>query len=315
MDFLTFIKSHWVSITRPLSSRLQDSLFTDLLTDVVTVAYALWTVACHVTVVLKGNVRRGLTTAAIVAVACFLCLAVLLWKRPETRKAYFDDLRESPFYAAIPLSARARLVFIAAVPIVLITWLVTRNPWLVWMQMVIAHTLFAIYGLQIPVLAVPESDVGERARRLSTVALFIAAFICMAFTLFSFRPRPDESFYASMGASIVNYPNLAVSKLNTLHGFATKYLPEQRLFPPYRVHSFELLGGYLSYLSGVEPTKIVHLLIAPLFGWFAPFAIARLLKLLTPRYWAPALFVTLSYYFIEGSAGRGFANQSFIRFF
>ena len=87
------------------------------------------------------------------------------------------------------------------------------------------------------------------------------------------------------------------------------------MFVPYRVHSFESLGGYLSYLTGIDAIAVLHFGLATFFAWFAVFALARLFRIATPRHWLLALVVTLAYYFVEGSAGRGFANQAFVRMF
>jgi hypothetical protein len=291
------------------------ALVPDLLTDTVIFAYALWTIACHATILLEGNVRYGLTAGAISAALCFVIVMLLLWKRPSWRDAYFDDLRESPCFADVPLSNRATIALLILIPLVVITWLTTRSAWFVWIEIVIGYCGVSLYGLRIPTLAAVKSNTNVYSGRIATIALVTSAFICMGFTLIAFRPRSDEGFYSSLAVSVVNYPDLALMKYKTLHGPATQFLSEQLQYPPYRVHSFELLGGYLSYLTGFESINIVHLFIAPFFALFAPFAIARLLKVLTPRYWLAALLITLSFYFIEGSGGRGFANQAFIRFF
>lgn len=288
---------------------------TDLMTDGIVFAYALWTIACHATVILEGNVRYGLTSASSVAAACFVLVVALLWKREDWRRAYFDDITRTPCFADVALSNGIRLAVLLAIPAVVITWIATHNGFLVWIEIIICYSIVAFFGLRMATLSASQVETSQNASRLPSILLVIASFICLAFTLFAFRPRSDEGFYSSMAISVVNYPDLVLSKYKTLHGLATEYLKEPLQYPPYRTHSFEILGGFLSYLSGVEPIKIVHLVIAPFFGWFAPFAIARLLRLLTPRYWMAALLIALSFYFIEGSADRGFSNQAFVRFF
>jgi hypothetical protein len=310
-----FHRDDWVGGVGTPTWNFSSLLFTDLFTDAVVFAYALWTIACHTTVFLEGNTRHGLTAAAIIAAVCLLTAVVLLWRRRSWREAYLQDLRQSPDFPAVPLSSSARIALFLAIPIVVITWLVTRNPWLVWIQIVVGYGAASFYALRMTPLATPQAETTAYRERVVGIALFGAGFICMAFTLLAVRPRTDESFYSSMAVAITNYPNLAISKYTTLHGLASDLFTEQPLFPPYRVHSFELLGGYLSYLSGIEAIRIVHLVIAPFFGFFAPFAIARLLRLLTPRHWLAALFITLSFYFLEGSGSRGFANQAFVRLF
>lgn len=290
-------------------------LLTDLLTDGVIFAYCIWTIACHATIVLEGNARHGLTAAASVTAVFLSTVGVLLWRRRNWREAYLQDLRQSPHFPDVSLSNGARLALVLAIPIVVVTWISTRNPWLTWIQIVAGYCAASFFAFRTTALATPESVTKVYGDRVGGIVLFGVAFVCMVFTLLVVRPRTDETFYSSMAVAITNYPDLAISKYTTLHGIASEYLAERTLFAPYRVHSFELLGGYLSYLSGVEAIKIVHWVIASFFGWLAPLAIARLLRVLTPRFWLAALFIALSFYFLDGSGGRGFSNQAFVRFF
>ncbi|MBN1655040.1 MAG: hypothetical protein JXA30_14825 [Deltaproteobacteria bacterium] len=315
MKFALFHPRYWVdALKQPINSSI-GLIQVELLTDALVFTYSLWTIACHVTVVSEGTTRYGLSIAAIIALLCFLAVLIALWRIRKWRDAYFKDLRDSPCFAEVSYSTPILLAALAAITLVIATWFITRNQWVVWIEMVIFCSLAILYGTRLASLAAPVAGLEFGRERINYFLLHAAAFICFAFTLLAFRPRTDEGFYASMAVALTNYPDLALNKFAMLHGSATEFLSEQFLFPPYRVHSFELLGGYLGYLTGIESVSIVHLVIAPLFAWFAPFAIARPLKLLIPRYWAMALFIALSFYFIEGSAGRGFANQAFVRFF
>jgi hypothetical protein len=80
------------------------------------------------------------------------------------------------------------------------------------------------------------------------------------------------------------------------------------------VHSFEVLGGTLSLLFGVEPAFMTHLVLGPLFALLAPFAIGRALRQLTPA-WAIGVLAVTAFYCIEGTASVGFANHAFVRMF
>ena len=115
--------------------------------------------------------------------------------------------------------------------------------------------------------------------------------------------------------AVVDYPQQALLSLKNLHGPASDTLALQKMFAPYRVHSFEVLGGLISRLTGIEAVRVIHLGLAPLFGWLAPFAIARLLRLLAPRDWLIALLAVVIFYCIEGTASRGYANHAFVRMF
>jgi hypothetical protein len=287
----------------------------ELLTDALVFGYALWTVACHAVVLLEGTPRIALTGAALVAATCFAGVILLLrWRKPW-REAYLRDLEQAPQWALVPLTARARLLVLLSIPLVVVTWYLTRNSWIVWIQVLLGYCAVSIYGLKLGAVSGREDEVSVPGERRVLVVVFVAAAASAIFTLLAFRPRSDECFYLSVAISVSDYPEQALLKFSTVHGPATAFLPVQHLYPPYRVHSFELLGGYLSYLSGIDAVNIVHFFIAPFFGFFVPLAIARLLKLLTPRYWLGALFIVLSFYLIEGTADRGYANQAFVRLF
>lgn len=290
-------------------------LLPEILTDALVFGYALWTVACHAVVVLGGTPRIALTGAALVAATCFAGAILLLRRRRSWREAYLRDLERFPQWAVVPLTTRARLLVLLSIPLVVVTWYVTRNSWIVWTQVLLGYCAVSIYGLKLGAVSGREEEISvPEGHRVLTVVLTAAA-ACAIFTLLAFRPRSDECFYLSMAVSVSDYPDQALLKFSTVHGPATVFLPVQHLYPPYRVHSFELLGGYLSYLSGIDAVNIVHFFVAPFFGFFVPIAIARFLKVLTPRYWLGALFIALSFYLIEGTADRGYANQAFVRLF
>jgi hypothetical protein len=85
------------------------------------------------------------------------------------------------------------------------------------------------------------------------------------------------------------------------------------MFAPYRVHSFELLGGYLGGVFGVDPTAILHVGLGALVAFLTPYALARLLRQLTPSLWPYALAAVMLFYCVEGTASVGYANQAFVR--
>jgi hypothetical protein len=144
--------------------------------------------------------------------------------------------------------------------------------------------------------------------------LLLLALACALLALCAVRPRSDDTLYLNLAVSVIDHASAPMLRDNWLHGADSVLLPE-RVFPPYRVHSFELLGGILAYLTGRDPVAVIHLGLSALFAFLAPFAGARLLRLLAPRSWLLALCVLLAFYFIDGSAGRGYSNHAFVRMF
>jgi len=146
-------------------------------------------------------------------------------------------------------------------------------------------------------------------------ALHVIALASAVFTLIAIRPRTDDAFYLSMSVSVFDFPDQPLLATRTLHGAPSDTLGPQPMFAPYKIHSFETLAGYIAYVTGLDVSVIVHFGIATLFGWLTPFALARLMRWLLPSSWLLATAATLSYLVIDGTAGRGYANQAFVRMF
>lgn len=285
-----------------------------VLTDGVVVAYALWTLAANLAVMTGGNART-LSLLGVAVVGGMLVLGALVYRRVPWAGVYLADAAPDSVCAAqVPdLASAARGLFMPVVTLLL--WLSTGNAWVAWGGLLLTTLLLYTRALKpaaavqsVPTPPVPDSRV-ERA------ALYALAFGCALFTLLAVRPRSDDALYLNLAVSIVDAPHEALLSVLHLHGPPSTTLGLQRVFPPYRVHSFELLGGLVSRMTGFEPAAVVHFGLATLLGWFTPFALARLLRMLAPRHWLVALLVMVSFYCIEGSASRGFANHALVRFF
>lgn len=295
-----------------------------LITDVSVLVYGLWTIACNVTVLVGGSATRELTWGVFAIGALLIALLVLAIRRPELRAAYFQDLDAAPLLA-VGLPARGfRFGLLGLVALLLAvqpTYRGMHGAWLGWVGAMLFAALAALEAIRVSPERQPSDPaaptaIGTEADAPYTFWLLHAlGLLCGAFSLLSFRPRSDDAYYINMGVSVAMHPERALLAVQDMHGPVTQSLQFQPVFAPYRVHSFEALGGYLSYVTGHEVTYIVHMGLATFASWLAPFAIARLLRVLTPRAWCLALVATLLYYFIEGSAPRGYANQAFVRMF
>ncbi len=286
-------------------------------TDVAVLAYALWTVAANL-VVVAGGTARALGLAALAALLLLLLLLAVGLRARAWRVAYLDDLRDDPMLPS-RVPARGALVAMLAAPAAsLLGWVVTHNPWVAWLGFTLSAAVAASFALREPF---PPADQGERVsarlepRRGERAALYLLALACAAFTLLAVRPRADDTFYLSMAQSVIDYPGQALLRITNLHGPVTALLGPQPLYPPYRVHSFELLGGLIGKWSGLEPAAVIHFGFATALSWLAPFALARLMRLLAPRRWLLGVTAAVAFYMIDGSASRGFANHAFVRMF
>jgi hypothetical protein len=282
--------------------------------DGVVVAYALWTVAANLTVIGGGN--AGTLTLALGAsiVASAALLGVVL-ARADWRRAYSADLDDDP--AAVdrmPARSRLRLSTLAVLLLALGVWLGTGNAWLTWGAVAVATVLAHLAAR--PETTGPHAEAEPPTwARFERIALYGLAILCALFTLASVRPRSDDTLYLSLAVSVADYPDRPVVSELTLHGPPTDVLGPQGMFPPYKAHSFELLGGVLSHLTGIEAVRIIHFGLATLCGFLVPFALARLLRILTPRHWLLALCGVLAFYVLEGSASRGYSNHALVRLF
>jgi hypothetical protein len=286
-----------------------------LLTDAAVLAYALWTIAAH-GVVIGGGDARALAVGLFAAIAAFVFVCVWIARSAGRLAAYRADVEADPVMdigRAKGLRAAALALPVAGA----VSYLATQDALLAYALAAAAALAGAVYALR----ASRDAGAGESANEPASAttgsqraALVLLAVACAALTLCAVRPRSDDTLYLNLAVSVVDHAHAPMLRDNWLHGPNSVLLPD-RVFPPYRVHSFELLGGVLAYLSGKDPIAIIHLGLAAVFALVTPFAAARLLRVLAPRSWLVATCVLIAFYFVDGSAGRGYANHALVRMF
>jgi hypothetical protein len=312
-----------VSLSAARTVRLFDLPF-GVLTDAVLVAYACWTIGANVAVV-SGGAAHALVAAGALVVLALGALVFLLRQRPALWRAYLADLMADPPTPARTFTRASLAVMLAGPALTLLAWLVTGNAWVAWFGLAASALVSLAFALREPLepaaAGVAPIAPSVRGGASSTTSeseqfvLHVLALCCALFSLLVVRPRADDTFYLNMAVSVVDFPQQALLSLRNLHGPASATIGVQHVFPPYRVHSFELLGGLLSYVSGMEVARVVHLVLATAFCWLTPFAVARLLRLLMPRSWLLGVGVVIAFYMIEGTAARGYANHALVRMF
>jgi hypothetical protein len=153
----------------------------------------------------------------------------------------------------------------------------------------------------------PDPD--SRAGRSAEIQLWLLAAAAVVLTLVSHRPDVDDAFYMNAAVSTADAPGQALLSLDGMHGIAGLPL----YLPVYRVHSFELLNGALSYLTGIPVIYCFHWLSAAAAALLAPLAWATLFRILTPRQWLASV-VTLAVVLIAaGETHRWYGNFAFVR--
>jgi hypothetical protein len=289
-----------------------------LLTDGPIVAYGLWTIVSTLAATNGASTHTGLTPGALVCAVLGAALALLVRRKPAWISAYVRSAQELPAADSLALSPRARVGLLVAIPLAIAVWMATRSLVALWAIALVGYWLATALGIfqQPPPpreSAATATDALTERRRMRI--LHLLALACAVFTLLAIRPRTDDPFYLSMSVSVADFPDQPLLATRTLHGLPSDTLTAQPMFAPYRIHSFETLAGYIAYLTGLDVSLIVHFGIATLFGWLTVFALARLMRWLLPSNWLLATAVTLSYLVIDGTAGRGYANQAFVRMF
>lgn len=289
-----------------------------LLTDGPTVAYGLWTIVSTLTATTGASTRSGLTPGALVCALLSAAFGLIVWRKPTWIGAYVRSAEELPAQESLVLSSRARIGLLVAIPFAIAVWMATRSLVALWAIALVGYWLATAIGIvqqsgppHEPARSATDLAIEQRRLRI----LHVLALACAVFTLLAIRPRTDDPFYLSMSVSVGDFPDQPLLATRTLHGAESDTLSAQPMFAPYKIHSFETLAGYIAYLTGIDVSVIVHFGIATLFGWLTVFALARLMRWLLPASWLLATAATLSYLVIDGTAGRGYANQAFVRMF
>jgi hypothetical protein len=289
-----------------------------LLTDGPIVAYGLWTIVSTLTSTTGASTHTGLTPGVLVCALFSAALGLIAWRKPAWIGAYVRSAEELPAAAPLAIDPRMRIALIAGVPLAIAVWIATRSLIALWVIALLGYWVATAIGLMQreaePRVPAPVTT-GANVERKRMRVLHLLALACAVFTLVASRPRTDDPFYLSMSVSVADFPDQPLLATRTLHGPPSDTLGAQPMFAPYKIHSFETLAGYIAHLTGVDVSVIVHFGIATLFGWLTAFALARLTRWLLPSNWLIATAVTLSYLVIDGTSGRGYANQAFVRMF
>jgi hypothetical protein len=193
-----------------------------------------------------------------------------------------------------------------------VTWFVLHDPLAQWMAacafMLVAFVLF-VQRPRAP------STAQLKVARWQELALWAIAGLCCFLALYGHRWRNDDCYYINIAVGIADLPDRPILLFNDTHGPVPGRPDANRLFPPYRVHSFEALGGMISFLSGIEAIRVVHLGLAGASALLIPLAAARLFRLLDPQRWFWMLLAFMCVQLFEGSSGLGYGSQGIVRMF
>nr|MEA2625804.1 hypothetical protein [Candidatus Binatota bacterium] len=131
------------------------------------------------------------------------------------------------------------------------------------------------------------------------------ALIAAVWALLLLKPDLDDALYVNFAVAAADSPASPLLAGDTLYGIAG--LPIA--FPAYRVHSYEIWNGALSYLTGIPAIVCFHWISAAVVAALVPLAYARLFRLLLPGQWLAA--TALSVLLLAAVGGTHEWNASF----
>lgn len=276
--------------------------------DVSVLAFALWTLSCHVVVAAGGNLFLLLALFSALSLLTAITVQVTRRRQPRgstpSRSPAAPRLQPTPSRPAKPFTSLRRaglgfalvgtVVFSRSADVVLLWW------WFVG--------LLGAAALLTVCCDEPRFEVAVCGRRQERVLLLLALGAA-AFALISHRPNADDSVYINMAVSAADHPREALLAYDTLHGIPG--LPLH--LPAYRVHSYELLQGALSYLTGIPAIYLFHWLAAVVAALLVPYALAMFYRVLVPRHWLEAVAMTLLILVSVGGIDRWYGNFSLVR--
>jgi len=284
--------------------------------DGATLAYALWTAVCHAVMLLGGSTHTLVWT--ITAIASGAAIALVVWgaARFRRRGATPASATEPSAVASAPsepdaghTSARVHLALGAAALVLLVFWRTDAGYLPKWLALCAYLLLALALSLRAPI-AVALRTPGTRSQQAALWALALAS---AWLSLYVHRWRNDDCFYVNLAVTMADIPHAALLAVNTIHAPIDGAL--QPVWAPYRVHSFEALGGYVSLVTGIPAIEVIHLGLGAIGSLLIPLALARLFAALDPRRWLPMVFVAMCIYLFEGSSGLGYGNHGIVRSF
>jgi hypothetical protein len=145
--------------------------------------------------------------------------------------------------------------------------------------------------------------------RSCEAALWMLAGACALIALVTHRPDVDDAFYVNMAVSAADAPDAPLLARDTIHG-----IPDLPLHHAvYRLHSYELWNGALSYLTGIPAIYAFHWISAALAAASVALAHAVLFRELTPRIWPWATAALIAVLVAAGDRHRWYGNFALVR--
>jgi hypothetical protein len=272
-----------------------------------TVLFAVWTVLCHLTMLLGQNLYFLLAAAAVSMGALGFLLARARGTRAWPEYLRFlagEDLTLAPVRRVAPTMRReVGIATLGVVAISLAYWF-TRDGIL----------LVGLLSLLLLALAVSDEyprlqSLPVRPRRTAEMSHGLLAALCAFVTAWVHRSSSDDTFYVNTAVAVADHPEMAILKYNTMIG-----VPDTLIHAPfYKVHTFEVLAGAISYLTGLSGLAVSHLLLPVVCALLVPPALSVMATTIAGKRWPLVVWFVVAFFLVEGSAYAGFSNHAIVR--
>lgn len=280
--------------------------------DGLIVFFAIWTVCCHALLFFGGNTYQLLYLSGTVFVACAVFFFFFVIRRKYCRRLLRAIERyDRPIAPSqnTQLDRIAGLVGLFTAAVILLVCNKYRNAWLFWSCALGFALLSGVWLLSRPAAVPSRLPPNEPSQRWQDKALWVLALIAAYVTLIMKLPNSDDSLYVHIAVAAADRPFVRPIVTDTIHNSGV---------PPiavYRVHSYELLAGVISLITGIPAIKIIHLGFAGIAGLLTPLAWARLFRLLDPRRWFWMVLVVFCWYLADGTTAYSPPMHAFARLF
>jgi hypothetical protein len=276
----------------------------DRLLDTTVVVFALWTVCCHATVATGGTGIRLFVTAAIVLVLVTALVMGRLYRAGSTRA---KD-QATTFELGPASSESISVVGLLGAALVIGYWARNHNHWLFWISSLafLVASCAMVFTRSLPT----QGDTHLRpASKRQSALLWGLAIVGAVATACMNKPNSDDVLYINFAVALADHPEYVPYSRDTLHGEGMVQIVA------YAVHSYELLAGALSWLTGVSALWIMHLWLAPFAGLLTALAWARLFRWLEPQRWLWLVAIVVSCFLFDGTTERSITGHAFMRLF
>ncbi len=278
----------------PLSSRLCDG---------VCIGGALWTLACHFTVVTSGNLYGLMVTATVLGIGG-IAGWIILGRRTEKGSTASASASEESSDANRNVTSKLRIATAMAGVVIAAAYGLTgdiRQGW--WL--LAPWLMFALWQ-NWSAYDRPEAAL---ASKTAEAALWFLALLTVAVTLVAHRPNIDDSYYLALATGAADHPQKPIYGFDPM--FGTEFTAMRP--PYYRVLSMELLAASVSWLTSLPAIFLMHFVFASCAALLVPLAAARLLRLLSPRYWLWCTVALMAFLLMDGDAPTSYGNMSLVR--